>query len=181
MFVSQITLEYNNKYCILSYLGNESRTTCIPNVPSISTCTLPTTNLFTQPIRLAPPTNLLTPPTNLLTPPTGINPLFSTVDGVNHLWQFLLRLLLSPNHGHVIQWTGNEYEFRITDHEKLIEMWAKSSGNPSLNFHSLTGELRSYTGLGILEKVEGKELEYQFKIDIAAYLRVHAETLSKEL
>ena len=97
------------------------------------------------------------------------------------MWQFLLRLLLSPNHGHVIQWTGNEYEFRITDCEKLIEMWAESSGNPTLSFNGLTGELRSYAGLGILEKVDGQELEYQFKIDIAAYLRIHAESLSKEL
>lgn len=60
-------------------------------------------------------------------------------------------------------------------------MWAESSQNDSLTFHGLIGELRSYTGLDILEKVEGKELNYQFKMDIQAYLMIHAGSLSEKL
>ena len=110
-------------------------------------------------------------------------PLHSSVYSVGseHLWQFLLHLLLSPNHGHIIQWTGHGYEFCITDPTTLTKMWAQSSKNPELTFHGLLGELQSFYGLGILECVEGKELTYQFVLDIQKYLTLCADNLSNKV
>jgi hypothetical protein len=100
---------------------------------------------------------------------------------VNHLWQFLLHLLLSPNHGNIIQWTGQGYEFSIIDPNTIISMWSNKSNNPSFTLNGLIGELRSYSGLNILEKVDDKELTYQFKIDIQSYLRICADTITNKL
>ena len=100
----------------------------------------------------------------------------------DHLWKFLLHLLLSPNHGHVIQWTGQGYEFCITDHSTLARMWAEASRSDSapLTYHGLIGELRSYSGLGILESISEEELKYQFKLDIQAYLSIYMDSISQQ-
>lgn len=100
----------------------------------------------------------------------------------DHLWKFLLHLLLSPNHGHVIQWTGQGYEFCITDHSTLARMWAEASRSDSapLTYHGLIGELRSYSGLGILESISENELKYQFKLDIQAYLSIYMDSISQQ-
>ena len=100
----------------------------------------------------------------------------------DHLWKFLLHLLLSPNHGHVIQWTGQGYEFCITDHSTLTRMWAEASRSDSapLTYHGLIGELRSYSGLGILESISEDELKYQFKLDIQAYLSIYMDSISQQ-
>ena len=100
----------------------------------------------------------------------------------DHLWKFLLHLLLSPNHGHVIQWTGQGYEFCITDHSTLARMWAEASRSDSapLTYHGLIGELRSYSGLGILESISEDELKYQFKLDIQAYLSMYMDSISQQ-
>ena len=100
----------------------------------------------------------------------------------DHLWKFLLHLLLSPNHGHVIQWTGQGYEFCITDHSTLARMWAEASHSDSapLTYHGLIGELRSYSGLGILESISENELKYQFKLDIQAYLSIYMDSISQQ-
>ena len=100
----------------------------------------------------------------------------------DHLWKFLLHLLLSPNHGHVIQWTGQGYEFCITDHSTLARMWAEASRSDSapLTYHGLIGELRSYSGLGILESISEDELKYQFKLDIQAYLSIYMDSISQQ-
>ena len=98
----------------------------------------------------------------------------------DHLWKFLLHLLLSPNHGHVIQWTGQGYEFRITNHSALTQMWASHSNSAPLSYHGLIGELRSYSGLEILESISEDELIYQFKLDIQAYLSIHINSISTQ-
>lgn len=99
-------------------------------------------------------------------------------DSTMHLWEFLLHLLLTPNHGHVIQWTGRGYEFCITDPTELTKLWIDSTGRDNVTFNTLLGEIRSYTGLGIMEAVEGKDFTYNYILDIQKYLNMCAHKIT---
>lgn len=94
-----------------------------------------------------------------------------------HLWEFILHLLLTPNHGNIIQWTGESYEFTIIDPQNLLIMWADVTNKDQLNFNNLLGVLRSYSGLGILEPVEGKKLTYIFVMDIQKYMSIYGHKI----
>ena len=94
-----------------------------------------------------------------------------------HLWEFILHLLLTPNHGNIIQWTGENYEFSIIDPHALTLTWAQVTNSQDLNFNSLLGTLRSYSGLGILEQVEGKKLTYAFVMDIQKYMGIYGHKI----
>ncbi len=94
-----------------------------------------------------------------------------------HLWEFILHLLLTPNHGNIIQWTGENYEFSIIDPQALTITWGQVTNIQDLNFNSLLGTLRSYSGLGILEQVEGKKLTYTFVMDIQKYMSIYGHKI----
>ena len=94
-----------------------------------------------------------------------------------HLWEFVLHLLLTPNHGNTIQWTGDNYEFFIIDPQGLSKMWAEVTGKAELNFNNLLGILRSYSGLGILEPVEERKMTYTFVMDIQKYMSIYGHKI----
>ena len=89
-----------------------------------------------------------------------------------HLWQFMLNLLLTPNHGHLIQWTGTDYEFEITNSDELMEMWRKATNSNEMTLNMLLGEIRSYNGLGIMEAVTNKApLTFRYEFDVQKYIQ----------
>lgn len=94
-----------------------------------------------------------------------------------HLWEFILHLLLTPNHGNLIQWTGDNYEFTIIDPAELTTAWCSVSNSGNRNFNTLLGTLRSYSGLGILEPIQDKKLTYTFVMDIQRYMSLYGQTL----
>ena len=110
--------------------------------------------------------------------PLGTSGEFVKLDNnLMHLWEFILHLLLTPNHGNIIQWTGNNYEFSIINPLGLTTLWGEVTGNDNITFNTLLGELRSYSGLGILEQVEGKELTYSFVMDIQKYMSIYGHKI----
>lgn len=98
-------------------------------------------------------------------------------DSRTHLWEFILHLLLTPNHGNLIQWTGDNYEFTIIDPEGLTAAWSSVSNTDNRNFNTILGTLRSYSGLGILEPVQDKKLTYTFVMDIQRYMTLYGQNL----
>lgn len=80
------------------------------------------------------------------------------------LWQFLLELLLSADCSHLIEWTdsGQEYEFTIRDPVQVAQLWGKCTNNSAMNYDKLARGLRYYYSKGIIGKVDGKTLTFQY-------------------
>jgi hypothetical protein len=89
----------------------------------------------------------------------------NTVKGVESnitLWQFLLELLLSKSHTHIIDWTENEGEFKLLDAEEVARLWGERKNKPHMNYDKLSRALRYYYDKNIMKKVNGKKFVYQF-------------------
>ena len=78
------------------------------------------------------------------------------------LWQFLLELLLSKSHTHIIDWTENEGEFKLLDAEEVARLWGERKNKPHMNYDKLSRALRYYYDKNIMKKVNGKKFVYQF-------------------
>ena len=100
---------------------------------------------------------------SLSTVPAGRGPI--------QLWQFLLDLLLSPDKQHMIQWTGNGYEFRILAPEDIAKLWGARKNKPRMNYDKLSRGLRYYYSKGIMDKVPGKKLTFKYTCDVQHYVR----------
>ena len=99
----------------------------------------------------------------IFTVPAGRGPI--------QLWQFLLDLLLSPDKQHMIQWTGNGYEFRILAPEDIAKLWGARKNKPRMNYDKLSRGLRYYYSKGIMDKVPGKKLTFKYTCDVQHYVR----------
>lgn len=91
--------------------------------------------------------------------------------GPIQLWQFLLDLLLSPDKRHLIDWTGNGYEFRILQPEEIAKLWGARKNKPRMNYDKLSRGLRYYYSKGIMDKVQGKKLTFKYTCDVQNYVR----------
>jgi len=79
------------------------------------------------------------------------------------LWQFLLELLLSNEHGAIIEWTDrHKKEFRLKDAEQVAKRWGERKSKPNMNYDKLSRALRYYYDKKIICKVPGKKFVYQF-------------------
>lgn len=90
--------------------------------------------------------------------------------GPIQLWQFLLDLLISPDKAHMIQWTGNGYEFRIIQPEEIAKLWGARKNKPRMNYDKLSRGLRYYYSKGIMDKVPGKKLTFKYTCNIQQYM-----------
>uniref|UniRef100_A0A914V019 ETS domain-containing protein n=1 Tax=Plectus sambesii TaxID=2011161 RepID=A0A914V019_9BILA len=78
------------------------------------------------------------------------------------LWQFLLELLLSGEHQHLIQWTNSEGEFKLLDAEAVARLWGARKNKPHMNYDKLSRALRYYYDKNIIKKVIGQKFVYRF-------------------
>ena len=90
--------------------------------------------------------------------------------GPIQLWQFLLDLLMTQDKAHMIQWTGNGYEFRIIQPEEIAKLWGARKNKPRMNYDKLSRGLRYYYSKGIMDKVPGKKLTFKYTCDIQQYM-----------
>lgn len=109
-------------------------------------------------------------------PPSSLSPslplsLVPAGRGPIQLWQFLLDLLLSPDKKHMIDWTGNGYEFRIVQPEEIAKLWGARKNKPRMNYDKLSRGLRYYYSKGIMDKVQGKKLTFKYTCDVQNYVR----------
>jgi len=62
--------------------------------------------------------------------------------GPIQLWQFLLELLTDRNCQQYISWTGDGWEFKLTDPDEVARRWGVRKNKPKMNYEKLSRGLR---------------------------------------
>ncbi|XP_006002591.1 protein C-ets-2 [Latimeria chalumnae] len=100
-----------------------------------------------------------------------------TGSGPIQLWQFLLELLTDKSCQSFISWTGDGWEFKLTDPDEVARRWGKRKNKPKMNYEKLSRGLRYYYDKNIIHKTSGKRYVYRFVCDLVNLLGYTAEEL----
>uniref|UniRef100_A0A3B4AG68 ETS domain-containing protein n=1 Tax=Periophthalmus magnuspinnatus TaxID=409849 RepID=A0A3B4AG68_9GOBI len=95
----------------------------------------------------------------------------TTCSGPIQLWQFLLELLLDPSCQSFISWTGDGWEFKMSDPSEVAKRWGQCKNKPKMNYEKLSRGLRYYYHKNIIHKTTaGKRYVYRFVCDVQGML-----------
>ncbi|XP_049306461.1 ETS-like protein pointed isoform X1 [Bactrocera dorsalis] len=89
-----------------------------------------------------------------------------TGSGPIQLWQFLLELLMDKTCQGFISWTGDGWEFKLTDPDEVARRWGIRKNKPKMNYEKLSRGLRYYYDKNIIHKTAGKRYVYKFVCDL---------------
>lgn len=114
-------------------------------------------------------------------------PVSKAMDSNITLWQFLLELLVSNQHNHIIRWTNNDGEFKLLNAEEVARLWGLRKNKHSMNYDKLSRALRYYYDKNIIKKVMGQKFVYKFvsfpeivKTEHKIPFKAKMETLAQE-
>ena len=80
-----------------------------------------------------------------------------------HLRTFLKELLSNRMFAYCIEWADESQGiFRILNSEEVARFWGIRKNRPKMNYDKLSRSLRFYYKKGLLRKVPGQRLVYQF-------------------
>lgn len=99
-------------------------------------------------------------------------------NGQIQLWQFLLDILTDREHKSIIQWQGSEGEFKLTDPERVAQLWGIRKNKPAMNYEKLSRALRYYYDGDMISKVHGKRFVYKFVCDLKQLIGYDAQELA---
>uniref|UniRef100_A0A3P9M3V5 V-ets avian erythroblastosis virus E26 oncogene homolog 1 n=2 Tax=Oryzias latipes TaxID=8090 RepID=A0A3P9M3V5_ORYLA len=97
--------------------------------------------------------------------------------GPIQLWQFLLELLTDKSCQSFISWTGDGWEFKLSDPDEVARRWGKRKNKPKMNYEKLSRGLRYYYDKNIIHKTSGKRYVYRFVCDLKSLLGYTPEEL----
>ncbi|CAN0216264.1 unnamed protein product [Lampetra planeri] len=100
-----------------------------------------------------------------------------TGSGPIQLWQFLLELLTDKSCQPFISWTGDGWEFKLSDPDEVARRWGKRKNKPKMNYEKLSRGLRYYYDKNIVHKTSGKRYVYRFVCDLQSLLGYSPEEL----
>ncbi|XP_071754734.1 protein C-ets-2 [Centroberyx gerrardi] len=100
-----------------------------------------------------------------------------TGSGPIQLWQFLLELLTDKSCQPIISWTGDGWEFKLTDPDEVAQRWGQRKNKPKMNYEKLSRGLRYYYDKNIIHKTSGKRYVYRFVCNLQKLLGYSAEEL----
>ncbi|MGH0185525.1 UNVERIFIED_CONTAM: hypothetical protein FKN15_018418 [Acipenser sinensis] len=100
-----------------------------------------------------------------------------TGSGHIKLWQFLLEILTDRTCQSFISWTGDGWEFKLTDPDEVARLWGRRKRNPKMNFEKMSRGLRYYYDKNIIHKTAGKHYVYRFVCNLQSLLGYQAQEL----
>lgn len=101
--------------------------------------------------------------------------------GPIQLWQFLLELLLDSACRSFISWTGDGWEFKMSDPTEVAKRWGQCKNKPKMNYEKLSRGLRYYYHKNIIHKTAGKRYVYRFVCDMQGMLGKTAQEVLTSL
>ncbi|XP_068613572.1 ETS1-related protein [Brachionichthys hirsutus] len=101
--------------------------------------------------------------------------------GPIQLWQFLLELLLDSACRSFICWTGDGWEFKMSDPTEVAKRWGQCKNKPKMNYEKLSRGLRYYYHKNIIHKTAGKRYVYRFVCDVQGMLGKTAQEVLTSL
>ncbi|KAL4228676.1 hypothetical protein ACF0H5_011721 [Mactra antiquata] len=102
-------------------------------------------------------------------------------NGQIQLWQFLLELLTDKDCREVIQWVGDDGDFKLNNPELVAQMWGQRKNKPTMNYEKLSRALRYYYDGDMIAKVHGKRFVYKFVCDLKMLLGYSAAELNRQV
>ncbi|XP_069460951.1 ETS translocation variant 2 [Ambystoma mexicanum] len=101
--------------------------------------------------------------------------------GPIQLWQFLLELLQDRSCQTFISWTGNGWEFKLSDPTEVAKRWGKRKNKPRMTYEKLSRGLRYYYHKDIIHKTGGQRYVYRFVCDVQHLLGKTSHEMLQEM